>query len=132
MATFKQQVSSNLERAWIPAHFTEQNHHTHLRLTIYAFEFSYYIQLNLILYTKLKSGAIEAVLSIHAFINAMGEKRGHNELLTTPKHITCFISLPKKDVWPGIIPKVVKYNLNIALEIRELEIFGEHSKQLQY
>ena len=96
------------------------------------FEFSYYIQLNLILYTKLKSGAIEAILSIHAFINAMGEKRGHNELLTTLKHITCFISLPKKDVWPCIIPKVVKYNLNTALEIRELEIFGEHSEQLQY
>ena len=46
-----------------------------------------------------------AILSIHAFINAMGEKGGYNELLTSPKHITCFISLPKKDVWPCINSK---------------------------
>ena len=69
------------------------------------FEFSYYIQLNLILYNKLKPGAMGAILSIHAFINAMGEKGGYNELLTSPKHITCFISLPKKDVWPCINSK---------------------------
>lgn len=45
---------------------------------------------------------------------------------------TSLVSLPKKHVLPCIIPKVVKYNLNIALEIRKLETFGEHSKQLQY
>ena len=132
MATFKQQVSSNPERAWIL--HTSQSRTTILLSDWLStpFEFSYYIQLNLILYNKLKPGAMAAILSIHAFINAMGEKGGYNELLTVPKHITCFISLPKKHVWPCIIPKVVKYNLNIVLEIRKLETFGEHSKQLQY